>query len=45
MYKIAVSSKGKPHFDAIDYFKELPFHNKPIKKPKVKRLKNITLVD
>ena len=34
-------SKIKPHFDAIDYFKELPFYKKPIKKPKVKRLKNI----
>ena len=32
MYKMA---------DAVDYFKELPFYNKPIKKPKVKRLKNI----
>ena len=41
MYKMAVLSKIKPHFDAVDYFKELPFYNKPIKKPKVKRLKNI----
>ena len=24
-----------------DYFKELPFYNKPIEKPKVKRLKDI----
>ena len=40
MYKIAVLSKIKPHFD-VDYFKELPFYNKPIEKPKVKRLKNI----
>ena len=38
---MAVLSKIKPHFDAIDYFKELPFYKKPIKKPKVKRLKNI----
>ena len=38
---MAVLSKVKPHSDVIDYFKELPFHNKPIKKPKVKRLKNI----
>ena len=35
MYKI------KPYSDGIDCFKELPFYNKPIKKPKVKRLKNI----
>ena len=41
MYKMAVLSKIKPHFDAVDYFKELPFYNKSIKKPKVKRLKNI----
>ena len=41
MYKIAALSKIKPHFDAVDYFKELPFYNKPIEKPKVKRLKNI----
>ena len=41
MYKMAVLSKIKPHSDAVDYFKELPFYNKPIKKPKVKRLKDI----
>ena len=31
----------KSHPDAVDYFKELPFYNKQIKKPKIKRLKNI----
>ena len=36
MYKMVVS-----HSDVIDYFKELPFYKKLIKKPKVKRLKNI----
>ena len=41
MSKMAVLSKIKPHFDAIDYFKELPFYNKPIEKPKFKRLQNI----
>ena len=41
MYKMAVSSKITPHSDAVDYFKELPFYNKPIKKPKLKCLKNI----
>ena len=41
MYKIAVFSKIKPHSDAVDHFKELPFYNKPIKKTKVKLLKNI----
>ena len=38
---MVVLSKIKPHSDAVDYFKELPFYNKPIEKPKVKRLKNI----
>ena len=38
---MTVLSKVKPHYDAVDYFKELLFYNKPIKKPKVKRLKNI----
>ena len=41
MYKMAVLSKIKSHSDAVGYLKELPFYNKPIKKPKVKRLKNI----
>ena len=39
MYKMAVLSKTKSHFDTVDYFKELPFYNKPMEKPKVKRLK------
>ena len=34
-------SKIKPDFDAVNYFKELLFYNKSIKKTKVKRLKNI----
>ena len=38
---MAALSKIKSHSDAADYFKELPFYNKPIKKPKVKHLKNI----
>ena len=29
------------HFNAVDYFKELTFYNKPIKKPKINPLKNI----
>ena len=41
MYKMTILSKIKPHSDAVNYFKELPFYNKPIEKPKVKRLKNI----
>ena len=38
---MAVLSKIKSHSDAVDYFKELPFYNKLIEKPKAKRLKNI----
>ena len=38
---MTVLSKLKSHSDAADYFKELPFCNKPIEKPKVKHLKNI----
>ena len=38
---MAVLSKNKSHSDVIDYFKELPFYNKPIEKPKVKRFKDI----
>ena len=41
MYKMTVLSKIKSHSDAVDYFKELPFYNKPIEKPKVKHLKDI----
>ena len=41
MYKMAILSKMKPHSDAVDYFKELPFYNKPFEKPKVKCLKDI----
>ena len=40
MYKMAILSKIKSHSDAVDYFKELSFYNNPIKKLKVKRLKN-----
>ena len=28
----------------VNYFKELPFYNEPIKKPKIKRLKNNKLL-
>ena len=34
-------SKFKPDSDAVVYLKELRFYNKPIKKPKVKRLKKL----
>ena len=38
---MTVLSKVKSHSDVIDYFKQLLFYNKPIKNPKVKRLKNV----
>ena len=38
---MTVLAKTKSHSDVIVYFKELSFYNKPTKKPKVKRLKNI----
>ena len=28
----------------VDYFKELPFFNVPVDKPKIKRLKNVDLL-
>ena len=33
--------KIKSHPDVINYFKELPFYNTYIEKPRIKRLKNI----
>ena len=41
MYKMALVSKIKSHSDLIDYFKELPFYNELIKKPKFKPLNKI----
>ena len=38
---MTVLSKTKSHSDGVDYFRELPFYNKPIEKPNVKQLKNI----
>ena len=38
---MAVLPKIKSRSDTVDYFKELPFYNKPIKKLKVKCIKNI----
>ena len=38
---MTVLLKIKSHPSAVDYFKELPFYNKPIEKPNIKRLKDI----
>ena len=32
------------NLNEVDYSKELPFYNKPIEKPKIKRLTNIDLL-
>ena len=40
MHKTAILLKIKSHSDVINYFKALPFYNKPIERP-IKRLKNI----
>ena len=41
---MAVKEKTKSHPGGVDYFKELPFYNKYIKKTKIRRLKNIDLL-
>ena len=41
MFKMALLSKIKSHSSTVDYFKELPFYNNPIRKLKIKCLKNI----
>ena len=41
---MAALKKVKSHPDVVDYFKELPFYNKHIKKPKIRHLKNIDLL-
>ena len=41
---MTIKTKIKSYFDTADYFKNIPFYNKPIEKPKIKRLKNIDLL-
>ena len=41
---MTVQQKIKSHPDVINYFKELPFYNTYIEKPKIKQLKNIDLL-
>ena len=41
---MTIKTKTKSHPDVLDYFKKLPFYNKNIEKPKIKRLKNIDLL-
>ena len=39
-----ITTKTKYHPYVVEYFKDLPFYNKSIEKPKIKRLKNIDLL-
>ena len=41
---MTIKTKIKCHPYVVEYFKDLPFYNKPIEKPKIKRLKNIDLL-
>ena len=41
---MTVLKKIKSHPQVVGYFKELPFYNKHIEKPKIKRLKNFDLL-
>ena len=41
---MATLKKIEPHPHVVDYFKELPFYNKHIEKPEIKRLKSIDLL-
>ena len=41
---MAARKKTGSHPNVINYFKELPFYNRYIEKPKIKRLKNINLL-
>ena len=41
---MTIQAKTKSHRDVVDKFKKLPYYNKPIKKPKLKLIKNIDLL-
>ena len=41
---MTIKTKIKYHPYVVAYFKDLPFYNKLIEKPKIKRLKNIDLL-
>ena len=41
---MTIETKTKSYRSVVDYFKELPFYNRPIKKTKVKHFKNINLL-
>ena len=41
---MTIKTKIKSYLGVVDYFKEIPFYNKHIEKPKIKCLKNIDLL-
>ena len=41
---MTIKTKTKSHPDVVDYLKKIPFYNKDIEKPNIKRLKNIDLL-
>ena len=41
---MTIKTKIKSYLGVVDYFKEIPFYNKHIEKPKIRRLKNIDLL-
>ena len=41
---MTVKTKTESHPYVVEYFKDLPFYNTPIEKPKAKRLENIDLL-
>ena len=41
---MTVLKQVKSRSNVVKYFKDLPYYNKPIEKPKTKRLKNIDLL-
>ena len=44
MYNNDSFEESKSYTDVVEYFKELPFYNKHIEEPKIKRLKSIDLL-
>ena len=41
MYMNDSQRKNKTHPNVVEYLRKLPFYNKPIEKPKIKRLKTL----
>ena len=41
---MTIKAKSKSHPCVVEYFEKIPFYNKPIEKPKIKRLENVDLL-